>query len=241
MEAFKGARIIGLTLFLEKEKVLVLGDVHVGYEEALNKQGVLIPRFQMKEIFSHLKKVFLEVKPRKIILLGDLKHEFGTISRQEWKDTLMLLDFLLKESEVILIRGNHDKILGPIAGKRGVEVKDSYSLGKYFFCHGDQLFSKDEDYKKAKIVIIGHEHPAISIRDGARVERYKCFLSGRYGLKKLVVLPSMNLVTEGTDVLAEKTLSPFIKDVDAFNVIAILDKAYDFGKIRSLKKLMRGH
>ena len=62
-----------------------------------------------------------------IIINGDIKHEFGTISEQEWRHTLRLLDFLSRYcDEVILIKGNHDMILGPIAKKRNVKVLEYY-------------------------------------------------------------------------------------------------------------------
>jgi uncharacterized protein len=69
------------------------------------------------------------------------------------------------------------------------------------------------------------------------MEKYKCFLSGKYRKKDLVVLPSINFVTEGTDVLQETLLSPFIKHIGDFRAIAISDKAYDFGKLKGLKRL----
>jgi len=237
MELFKGARIIGLTLFLEKEKTLIIGDVHIGYEEALNRQGVLIPRLQFKEQMAELARVFSIVAPETVVLMGDLKHEFGGISDSEWHDTLQFLDFILARAKVILLRGNHDKILGPLAKKRGLEIKDYACLGDYFFCHGDRLFDENPDFKKAKAVMIGHEHPAIGIRDGARLEKYKCFLSGSYRWKKLIVLPSFTFLTEGTDVLQEALLSPFIRKIDDFSAIVVSDKAYDFGKIKNLRRL----
>ncbi|MBN2142586.1 metallophosphoesterase [Candidatus Woesearchaeota archaeon] len=236
----KGLWISGLMLFLPEEKTLVVGDIHVGYEEALNRQGILVPRFAFKDIMKALSEAVSETAPEKIILLGDLKHEFGGISDQEWTDALKVLDFLKKKAEVIIVKGNHDTLLEPIARRKGVEIKDYHYARGFFFCHGDRLFGRNKDFKKAKVVVIGHEHPAIGIRDGARVERYKCFLVGKYAGKELVVLPSINPVTEGTDVLHEKLLSPYIKDIDGFRAIIVSDKPYDFGKIKKLRKMNDG-
>src|SRR3989344_3848437 len=98
----------------------------------MNKQGLLVPRFQFEEIIKRLESIFLRLKNKsieKIIVNGDLKHEFGTISEQEWRLTLRLLDFLGKHcKEVILIKGNHDTILGPIAEKRNVRVLGHYLI-----------------------------------------------------------------------------------------------------------------
>ena len=248
MNILPSIRIIGLTLFLEKEKILVIADSHIGYEEALNKQGILIPRLQFKEIMKNLEPVFAEVKPETIVMLGDIKHEFGTISRQEWQDTLNILDYLIsKSSKVILIKGNHDTILGPLADKKGLAVREHFLAGDFLFLHGHKLMDENgTDFKKAKVIIIGHEHPAIGLRDGPRVEKYKCFLLGKYKgqgkgkiigkAKKLIVMPSFNFVTEGTDVLQEKLLSPFIGNVYDFEAFVVGDKIYKFGKVSSLSR-----
>ena len=111
---------------------LVFTDFHIGYEEALNKQGILMPRFQFREIIERLENIFGKLKGReieKIVILGDLKHEFGTISEQEWRHTLRLLDYLGQHCrEIILIKGNHDTILGPIAQKRSVKIRSYYVI-----------------------------------------------------------------------------------------------------------------
>jgi uncharacterized protein len=187
-------------------------------------------------MMKHLEHIFSKASPKSIILLGDVKHEFGIISGQEWKDTLKLLDYLSAKGEVILIRGNHDKVLGPIAKRKDILIRDYFCVGQYFFCHGDKIFDNKE-LKKSKTIIIGHEHPAVGIRDGPRLERYKCFLSGKYQSKNLIVLPSFSFVTEGADVLQEKTLSPFIKNIGNFEVFVASDKGYAFGKIKTLMKL----
>ncbi|MFH0870217.1 MAG: metallophosphoesterase [archaeon] len=231
-------RIVGLALFLEKERTLVVGDLHIGYEEALNRGGLLVPRVYFKEMMQNLEKIMREVKPELIVLLGDVKHEFGTISRQEWKDALSLLDYLTAKTRVVILKGNHDKILGPIARRKEVELRESLSIGDVLLCHGDKLMPvKSAVFKKAKTMIIGHEHPAIGIRDSARIERYKCFLRGKYGRKNLIVVPSFNFVTEGTDVLQEKLLSPFLKNLDDFEAFVVADKTYAFGKIGKMSRL----
>jgi uncharacterized protein len=251
MNLTRNIEAIDLALYLKKQNTLIIADTHIGYEEALNKRGVFIPRFQFKEIVQRLEKILSKVKNLdKIIINGDIKHEFGTISDQEWRHTLQLLDFLAKHcNEIILVKGNHDKIIGPIANKRKVKVVDSYTIDDILILHGNKI----PNLKNYKTIIIGHEHPAISLRDGPRIEKYKCFLKGKYKKKILIVQPSFNLVTEGTDILRncyaisgtqkipeeflsvskEKVLSPFLKqDLKNFNIyIVAKDKILDFGKL----------
>lgn len=230
----KDLEIIDLALFLRKEKILIIADLHIGYEEALNKQGILIPRFQYKETEERLRKILEKTKPKLIIINGDIKHEFGTISETEWRHTLRILDLLLQYGKVILLKGNHDTILGPIAKKRNVEIKDFFAFNDIYICHGHKI-PKNKEYKKAKIILIGHEHPAVSVRTEVRSETYKAFLIGKYGGKTLLVQPSFNLVTEGTDVVKEKLLSPFLQqDLSSFEAYLVSDKVYYFGKLVNL-------
>ncbi len=89
---------------------------------------------------------------------------------------------------------------------------------------------------RSKIIIIGNEHPSISLRDGVKSELYKCFLVGRWKGKKLIVMPSFLPIIEGTDVRKEKVLSPYLKQsLGGFDVFIIGDKVYRFGKLKGLK------
>jgi putative SbcD/Mre11-related phosphoesterase len=236
MKILPNIDIVDLALYFDS--TLVIADVHIGYEEALNKQGILVPRLQFEEIVKRIVAIFRQLKGRKlktIVVNGDLKHEFGTISEQEWRNTLKFLDLLSKYcKEIVLIKGNHDTILGPIAKKRNVKIVDSISVGKVLVTHGDKI---PNTIKNFDTVIIGHEHPAVSLKEGPRVEQYKCFLKGRYKGKNLIVQPSFNPIIEGTDILIDGILSPFLQqNLDNFDVFIVEDKIYKFGKLRNLRK-----
>lgn len=238
MDIAEGIEMVDLALYLPEHEVLVLGDIHIGYEEALNRQGILVPRFQFKDLIERVKGIIEKTKPKDIIIMGDLKHEFGKISDQEWRETLKFLDFLGRNCDkVVLVKGNHDTILGPIAKKRNVVIVEDYIIGKMIFIHGHELREFEDNIDT---IIIGHEHPAITISEGMRNETFKCFLSGGYGKKRLIVIPSLFMMTEGTDILKEETLSPFLKqDLDNFDVYLVNDdgEVHDFGKIKEIRKL----
>jgi len=237
MEIAKGIEIVDLSLYIKKHKILVLGDVHIGYEESLNKQGILIPRFHFSDLMQKTEIILNKTNPKQIIINGDLKHEFGTISDTEWKQTMKFLEFLTQKAEVVLLKGNHDKILEPIANKKNLGISDYYSVDDIYICHGDRI-PENLEFSKSKTVIIGHEHPAIALREEPRVEKYKCFIKGKYKSKTLIVMPSLNLVTEGTDLLSEKLLSPFLKqNIDNFDVFIPGKKIYNFGKLKRLRGL----
>ena len=228
MEILKGIDINGLTLFIKESKTLVLGDLHLGFEESLNKQGVLIPRFQFQEILLILKNVLNKIKPEKIIIVGDLKHEFGSISEQEWRHVLELIDFLSLKSELIILKGNHDVTLLPITKKRNIKILPFYKQKDILFAHGDVIVKEE-----AKLIIIGHEHPAVSFRERP-TQKYKCFLKGKYKKSFLIVMPSLNLVTEGSDITKGKFMSPYLKQAKNIEVYVNEDKTYRFGKLKDI-------
>ncbi len=229
--------------WIKKERTLAIGDLHLGYEEYLNERGISIPTniFLQKE--KELKKLILKLKPQRIIFLGDLKHEFGTILKQEWEEIIHLICMIPKSIEIIIIKGNHDKILEPIIKKinrPGLFFLNSYTLKKekMFFIHGDKI-PLNKEFCNSKIIIIGHEHPAIELKEGTKKERYKCFLFGTWNKKKLIVLPSFFTII-GTDVLKKKFISPFLiknKKINEFNIYVVGDKIYNFGQFKDIKKL----
>jgi len=238
-EILKGIEIIDLALYLKEEKVLLLADLHIGYEDALVKQGVLVPKFHFKELVERVEGIFEIILKSKrkvdtIVINGDLKHEFGRISDEEWRNTLKMLDYLARKCKrIVLVRGNHDTVLGPIADKRKILVVDNFLAGDKMIMHGDRI---QDVPAPVKTIVIGHDHPAVGIQDGIRREVYKCFLVGKYNGKNLVVMPSMSPATEGTDVKKENLLSPYLKgDIGNFKAYVVADEVYDFGKIRRIK------
>ncbi len=258
-------------LFFKEKKILCLADLHIGFEEAMQVQGVLLPRFQFKDMVKRLEEVLDIIKKKfgldkleEIIINGDLKHEFGTISKQEWKETIGMLDFLKKKTKkIILVKGNHDTILGPIAKKQGLKIVQYYQKDDLLFAHGDREVEELKiDLKKVKTIIIGHEHPAVGIREGQRREVFKCFLVGEWQSKEgkrnkekkrkpkrlmmkkvlrgLIIQPSFNPVMPGTDVLKESLLSLVLinlgERLKKFKVVVVSDEGevLEFGKLGGL-------
>lgn len=238
LEILPGIALAGLSLWMPEEKTLAIADVHLGYEEALNREGIMLPREQFRLTVGRLEPLLSRLSPRTVVVNGDLKHEFGTISEQEWKDVLKLLDLIARHaSRIVLVSGNHDTVLGPLAGKRGLEVVPEFRVGSVLFAHGDSV-PGETLLKGVKTLVIGHEHPALALREGGRLEHFKCWLAGRWQGKRLVVMPSFNPVTEGTDILSERLLSPLLKGgIGDFSVYVVDDhgEILPFGTVRGLQ------
>ena len=51
-------------------------------------------------------------------------------------------------------------------------------------------------------------------------------------------MPSFYLISQGTDITKQKTLSPFLKkDLKNFEVYIVEDKVYKFGKLKEINEL----
>ena len=224
---------IDLCIYLSDIKALIISDLHLGFEESLQKRGVLVPKSMFKQIIRRLDWILSQVPVKKVVLNGDIKHEFGTISVQEWREVLRLIEFFDKKNiELLAVKGNHDTIFGPIARKKQVKEVKEACLKDLLIAHGDYV-----PEKLSKIVIIGHEHPAITLREKAKAEKFKCFLKGRFKRSVLIVMPSFNPLTEGSDVLKEGILSPLIANIGKFEVFVVNDKSHEvmgFGKVENL-------
>lgn len=240
-------RFLNNALFIDNN-ILVFGDFHIGFEEHIAGNGIL-PNIQLKEIFNDLESIFgllkgEKIKIKKIVILGDLKHEFGGISYAEWRETIKLLDFLIEKcKDIVLIKGNHDNILGPIARKKQIKLKNFYKYKKIVFMHGHKEFKSE--LKKSRILILGHLHPAISLKDKYKKEKYKCFLVGKWREKQVYVLPSFSEISFGYDLrsVPDKNADGFLfirtKELKKFNVIVYNSKdkkEYGFGKLKDLIK-----
>lgn len=231
---------IGKCLLVEEsdKKILVIGDLHLGFEEALSKTGVFVSRKMFEEMIKYLNKVFDKTgKVDEVVLLGDIKHVFGSVIGQEWSDILGLFDYLEdKCKEIIVIKGNHDAIIEPVAKKRDILVEDYHIVGSFCFLHGDRDFV--ENYEKCVTHwVVGHGHPAVKMSDNIKVEKFKAFLVGEYKKKEIVLVPSFFDYNLGSDP-RENDLG-YIWDFDfgKFIVWAVQDEGpevLNFGKLKDL-------
>jgi len=222
------------------KKILAVGDLHFGFEEFLNRAGVFVLRKMFEEAISYFDRVFEKIgRVEEIVLLGDVKHNFGKIMGQEWGDIFGLLDYLERWCDkVVVIQGNHDKILKPIVkDRKNVELKDFYCVGEFCFLHGDRDFVECWD-KEIKSWVVGHGHPAVKIKErhGAKVEKYKCFLVGKFKGKNVVVMPSFFEGNLGSDVRENELGLTWDLKLGNFQVQVVGEDlgVLDFGKLKEL-------
>ncbi len=148
-----------------KERIVVLGDLHIGWEVTLAQQGIHVPS-QTSKMFERLKKIILDEKPSKVVMLGDVKHSVTGAELEEWRDVPEFFEKLLKlVPSIQVIAGNHDGNLEPLTpsqvelmGPTGIALWQRFGL-----LHGHAWPSPA--LLGCETLILGHLHPAITLRD----------------------------------------------------------------------------
>lgn len=192
------------------EDVMVVADLHLGCEAALEGEGLSLPRIQTRKIQRLVKDLVDEVNPSRLIVAGDLKHNFSRNLSQEWDDVSMFVQGLRDSVPLEVVKGNHDNYLGSILREHGVPFLRETSVSGVRIVHGH------EGAPDGRPTIMGHVHPSISLKEGVGPGvKDGCFLYSEE--QQLLVLPAMSLVAGGVDVVAEERLgdmSPMLKGID---------------------------
>jgi len=150
----------------EKTKVLVIADLHLGWEMALSDRGIHVPT-QTNKLLNKLINVITKYKPQKLLILGDIKHTVATAEISEWQDIPEFFNKLKTlVEEIWLIRGNHDGNLEPLLPEN-IKILPSTGtiIGNTGFFHGHRWPSPT--LLKCNTLIMGHVHPTVTFRDPA--------------------------------------------------------------------------
>ncbi len=231
-------RTVGLAAFETKQKVLAVADLHLGLVDEYRERGIVLPQDQLKSTLNMLSEILRSVSCKTIVLLGDILHSFGAPGKKTLRDLRELAFFLGQHARVVFVRGNHDRMHMVMEKTLGIRTTPAYYAADVCYCHGDSV-PRTKRYRESRAVIIGHVHPAVALRAGGRSETYKCFLFGKHGKRKIVVLPSFTDVHQGTDILEGTLSSPFLSDIGTFRVAVPGDRSYGLGTVAQLRTLFK--
>jgi hypothetical protein len=224
---------------------IVLSDIHLGYEGVMAKKGMLFPKVNLNNVIKVVGSALEATGAGRIIVDGDIKNEFSKVDLEEFNELYDFATFVNGTgAQLTLIKGNHDNFVDRYSGPLKFSVfRQEAALGKYFFFHGEELPKKIA--KETKMMIMGHEHPAIGIgRMIGKREKLRCFLYGKYMNFKLLVLPAVGYFSSGTEINMserEDLLSPVFSRVNINEMRAIVcdyGETMDFGRIGALRKVV---
>lgn len=160
----------------DQGSVLIVADLHIGFEHSLSESGMSIPS-QMPKLLKRLEEVIDRYRPQKLLFLGDVKHGIPSISDYEWEEIPTFFEKLLQRiSDITVVPGNHDGDLEPLLPRevKLVEVTGIRLSAKGFWIglfHGHAWPSPE--VVASDLLVIGHNHPTAQFRDalGLRIIR----------------------------------------------------------------------
>lgn len=178
------------------EEVLVVADLHLGCEAALEQEGLSLPRVQTRKVEAYVRRLVEEVSPSKMIVAGDLKHNFSRNLTQEWQDVSRFVRGLSDMVPLEVVKGNHDNFLFSILGELGTPLAMETVVGGIRVVHGHAGRCTDAP------TIIGHIHPSLVLKDGVNAGlKDRCFLYSER--EDMLVLPALSIVASGLDVVRQ--------------------------------------
>lgn len=220
-----------------EKRILVVSDIHLGYEIELAKKGLSLPKRALI-IAEKLNKIGREHKVDNLLILGDIKHKVAWAS---FSDSMQVRTFFNKLQDqfkdIMITLGNHDggiKSLLPstvkVAGSKGVIL--GYGNKSYALLHG-HAWPKPESIN-ASCIIIGHGHYMIELKDSLGLRLFEpVWLIGKinrnkyldeYPMQKsnckryagnieIIILPAFNRIVGGIPInkVGKKQKSPLFK------------------------------
>jgi len=161
-----------LLLTWRSGKILVISDLHIGWELALAEEGVHLPS-QTGKLLDRLRGIVAEEKPDRLLVLGDVKHTIARIEPEEWRDVPSFFEESCKiVPKVQVVLGNHDGDLEALLPE-AVEVIPPQGLviGNVGLFHGNTW--PDIKMLGCRTLVVGHVHPVVVFRDpmGFRITR----------------------------------------------------------------------
>ncbi|MFZ2898549.1 MAG: ligase-associated DNA damage response endonuclease PdeM [Saprospiraceae bacterium] len=162
--------------FWEEERTLLLADLHLGKAAHFRREGIPAPVLAEDGNFDRLMALLLELRPERVIILGDLFHSHYNPVWEEVGALLRQFEHLRFE----LVAGNHDLLSEYQYQKTRLEVHaETLNLGPFIFSHHPL-----EEIPEGLYNLAGHIHPSVRLRGaGMQRERLPCFYFGeRQGL-----------------------------------------------------------
>lgn len=198
-------------LFLEEHGTLCIADPHIGYAWAHRYAGQLLPVVKKDDTADRLEELCACYKPSRSVILGDIVHR--AVPRSQVKSELCA--FLQRASSCTcleLLLGNHDRGLERVLPPH-VRTQTALDVGEYTLVHGDAT-----ETSSAKKMIMGHEHPAISLGDGVKGAKFPCFVHGPV----ITILPAFSSWAAGADIRRGSYMSTLAQCAELTQAIAIM-------------------
>jgi len=154
-----------LLLRCSEDRILVVADLHIGWEASFWEHGIHIPS-QTPKLIEKLAQVVHVALPTQLVILGDVKHAVARVKPEEWRDVPQFFEEALKlVPEIKVVPGNHDGNLAPLTPRNveilpasGTTLTEDVSLVHGHAWPSPRLLS-------CSTMVMGHVHPVIGFSD----------------------------------------------------------------------------
>jgi putative SbcD/Mre11-related phosphoesterase len=205
----------------EDRKYITISDLHIGLEADLLAKGITLGPSLVSDMVAELLDLVQLEHADNIILLGDIKHSVGSISRQEWDTVPLFLKQLSAKTDVYVVPGNHDGNIGQLVPMNvNMITSKGMTLDDTLLVHGHSMPSNVRG--QIKRIVMGHVHPVFlkkgSVINGERVWLYiqarKEDIFAEKGTLDIIVVPAFNPYLYSTgEKLYHKSHSPILTRV----------------------------
>ncbi|WGM32311.1 ligase-associated DNA damage response endonuclease PdeM [Brevundimonas sp. NIBR11] len=181
-------------LWLPDFLTLVAGDLHLEKGSAFAARGQMLPPYDSRATLDRLEAEIAELKPGRVVLLGDSFHDSKSIGRMA-ADDRERLDRLAFGRDWVWLEGNHDREALNVADADAVSrlpgrIVGEMRLGALFLTHEPMPEAQNGE-------VAGHLHPCARVVAHARMVRRSCFVTDG----RRLILPAFGAFTGGLNVL----------------------------------------
>lgn len=162
-------------LFWQRERTLVVADLHFGKAAAFRRYGIAVPGGTTRDNLDRLTAALERTGAERLLILGDLLHAHPGRTRQvvdqvsDWRAAVETL-------AIDLVLGNHDRHAGPPPEAWRMDCKEERIEPPFVWRH--EPGASDDGY-----VVAGHLHPGVELREAKERLRLPCFYFGAtYGV-----------------------------------------------------------
>jgi len=183
-------------MYWEKQKTLVIADLHIGKTGHFRKSGIPVPQNIFKEDLQRLFSQILFFKAEQVIIAGDLSHSQSNKEMdlfKKWRNDMLALN-------IRLVNGNHDILEDNWYKELNIERADNLLIDGFSFYH-DPADAEKNETDNTHYSFCGHLHPGTSIRGRGRQSlQFPCFYFGH----TTGILPAFSRFTGFVNVQAKE-------------------------------------
>jgi putative SbcD/Mre11-related phosphoesterase len=204
-------------VWLADFETVAIADLHLGYPWAHRHSGQLLPLTVPDDTLERALELAASYGAKRLVILGDIVHR--AVSLPAIKDELCAFFARITDRlELVFLGGNHDRGLNALLRECGLPIQTAaeLSLGRFLLAHGD---AAQTDIPIGAQLIMGHEHPAISLSDhAASTAKCPCFLVSN----RVLVLPAFSRWAAGSNVRNGSFLSTHASKANFVRAVAIV-------------------